>query len=540
MNLRDIILPSFFYNATTSTTTSTTISSPTTFLSFLVAFSCHGNNTTTTLQWRSHANLMFLFFLLLFQISSFLLCKLFNSLYSKRLLLLSQRDFVEKNECEDGYISCGSISVEVIGEEDHVFFSDFSEYDSPLDDLADCDALSTSSACPSPIISSSDNAAFDVEEVFNGEEANSDEKKYIIIEAHKEKKQQNYGESLNGEYSTSKSSIEWRGSAILRDSETDYPFSSSSRRSSSRWESYTMFRKYDEEMLFFDRISEQKLNETEYLRTFKVKRTISQRIVHKLTPMRKHLPEGSIRDPYEELESAYVSQICLTWEALNWNYSYFQRSINVNQCMKNSGCPARVAQQFQQFEVLLHRFIENEPFEHGRRPEVYARMRICSPKLLQVPEFKDLEGDERKEEVSSRVSYAEFLVILEDCIKTFMSFLEADKETPCEMFRAFINKKTISVDQNHLFLIKRAHRKKKMRIKELERSRKCFKKRKPKYPQGMEALMVLIDLKVVSRVLRMAGISEEQLHWCEEKLNKVEVLDGKVQRDSSPLFFPVH
>lgn len=101
-----------------------------------------------------------------------------------------------------------------------------------------------------------------VEEVFNGEEANSDEKKYIIIEAHKEKKQQNYGESLNGDYSTSKSSIEWRSSAILRDSETDYPFSSSSRRSSSRWESYTMFRKYDEEMLFFDRISEQKLNET--------------------------------------------------------------------------------------------------------------------------------------------------------------------------------------------------------------------------------------------------------------------------------------
>ena len=64
-----------------------------------------------------------------------------------------------------------------------------------------------------------------------------------------------------------------------------------------------------------------------------------------------------------------------------------------------------------------------------------------------------------KEEVSSRISYAEFLVILEDCIKTFMSFLEADKETPCEMFRAFTNKKTISVDQNHLFLIKRAHRK---------------------------------------------------------------------------------
>lgn len=39
-------------------------------------------------------------------------------------------------------------------------------------------------------------------------------------------------------------------------------FSSSSRRSSSNWEMYSWFRRYDEEMALFDRISERKLAET--------------------------------------------------------------------------------------------------------------------------------------------------------------------------------------------------------------------------------------------------------------------------------------
>ena len=57
----------------------------------------------------------------------------------------------------------------------------------------------------------------------------------------------------------------------------------------------------------------------------------------------------------------------------------------------------------------------------------------------------------------------------------------------------------------------------------------------------MEILMSLIDTKVVSRVLRMTGLSEEQLQWCDDKMSKVRVnADGKLQRDSSPLFFPAH
>lgn len=63
-------------------------------------------------------------------------------------------------------------------------------------------------------------------------------------------------------------------------------------------------------------------------------------------------------------------------------------------------------------------------------------------------------------------------------------------------------------------------------------------KRKLSLDMEMEILMGQIDLKVVSRVLRMGDLSEEQLHWCEEKTSKVRIWQGQLQRDSSPLFFP--
>ncbi|PNX70531.1 hypothetical protein L195_g057486, partial [Trifolium pratense] len=92
--------------------------------------------------------------------------------------------------------------------------------------------------------------------------------------------------------------------------------------------------------------------------------------------------------PYSELEAAYVAQICLTSEALSWNYLNFCSKHASQSCYDlDIGCPATIAQLFQQFQVLLQRYIENEPYEHGRRPEIYARMRLLAPKLLLVPEY---------------------------------------------------------------------------------------------------------------------------------------------------------
>ncbi|TKY44713.1 structural constituent of ribosome [Spatholobus suberectus] len=342
--------------------------------------------------------------------------------------------------------------------------------------------------------------------------------------------------------STSKSSSEWRSSINCRDSGTEDPFSSSSRRSCPKWESYTVFQKYDEEMSFLDRISAQKLHETESLRSVKVSpRSISERIVFKFSSTNKK-PGDMRHNPYRALEAAYVAQICLTWEALNWNYKNFQskrasRGRDVDVC-----CPATIAQRFQQFQVLLQRYVENEPYEHGRRPEIYARVRHLAPKLLLVPEYRESDDDQKDNNgFHSKISSASFLMIMEDGIRTFMSFLKAEKEKPCQILAAYFrrNRKPL-VDPTLLRLIKKVNQKKKMKVKDLRRSRKCLRKRKLTVEEEMEILMALIDLKVVSRVLRMSELSEEQLHWCEEKMSKVRVVDGKLQRDSTPLFFPAH
>ncbi|MED6173695.1 hypothetical protein PIB30_062071 [Stylosanthes scabra] len=373
---------------------------------------------------------------------------------------------------------------------------------------------------------------------------NNNSNKKLVFEE-KEKYHNNDDEEIFGDSctvgSTSKSSSEWRSS--MKDSccGTEDPFSSSSRRSCPKWESYTLFQKYDEEMSFLHRISAQKLQETESLRSIKVApRSISERIVYRFSSANKKQEGDSVHhNPYHELEAAYVAQICITWEALNWNYKKFQSKRASRADLADPGCPATIAQQFQQFQVLLQRYVENEPYEHGRRPEIYARVRLLAPKLLLVPEYQESEDDQKEDGLDSRISSASFLVIMEDGIKTFMSFLKADKERTCQILASYFRRnRRALVDPTLLRLIKKVNHKKKIKVKDLRRSGNCLRRKRLKVEEEMEILMALIDLKVVSRVLRMSELSEEQLHWCEEKMSKVKVMDGKLQRDSTPLFFP--
>lgn len=106
---------------------------------------------------------------------------------------------------------------------------------------------------------------------------------------------------------------------------------------------------------------------------------------------REELKDGELLqqpqdDPYHDLETAYVAQICLTWEALHCQYT--QLSQKISSQPENSTCYIHAAQRFQQFQVLLQRFIENEPFEQGHRVEIYARSRCSLPMLLQVPSIQ--------------------------------------------------------------------------------------------------------------------------------------------------------
>lgn len=80
-----------------------------------------------------------------------------------------------------------------------------------------------------------------------------------------------------------------------------------------------------------------------------------------------------------------------------------------------------------------------------------------------------------------------------------------------------------------------------MKLKELLRKRKTWKKGASSWPaalEDVELLFGLIDLRVVSRVLRVSSITREQVLWCEEKMSKLGFSESKLQRDGAPLLFP--
>lgn len=89
-----------------------------------------------------------------------------------------------------------------------------------------------------------------------------------------------------------------------------------------------------------------------------------------------------VRELYDDLEAVYVGQLCLSWEFLHWQYEkalelweadpYSVRRYN------------EVANEFQQLQVLMERFLENEQFE-GPRVQCYVKNRCFLGNLLQVP-----------------------------------------------------------------------------------------------------------------------------------------------------------
>lgn len=54
----------------------------------------------------------------------------------------------------------------------------------------------------------------------------------------------------------------------------------------------------------------------------------------------------------------------------------------------------------------------------------------------------------------------------------------------------------------------------------------------------LEILFTRIDVELVGRVLKMLVLSTEELKWCQEKLNSVEIKERKVTRSCSHNWFP--
>lgn len=322
-----------------------------------------------------------------------------------------------------------------------------------------------------------------------------------------------------------------------------------------------VYDKYCERMLVFDRLSAQQLNDigshissTPSPRSRntgpQISSTPSPRFTSKklASPLRclslkkVEVPEDEIEQlqelpnsPLQDLEVAYAAHICLTWELLHCQYTHLSQKISVepeNSCTYNYS-----AQQFQQFQVLLQRFVENEPFQQGLRPEIYAQTRKSLPKLLHVPIVQGSDEKEVKEEESDlKVLAPDLIKTIESSILTFHLFLKMDKRKSGGVRDLFGGQTQLATP---LQQVQSSLKQKEIKLKELRKKRKGWKKKSwPATEEDVELLLGLIDVKILRRVLRMARISREQLLWCEEKMKKLDLSKGKLQRDPSPILFP--
>nr|XP_043608847.1 uncharacterized protein LOC122580645 [Erigeron canadensis] len=261
-----------------------------------------------------------------------------------------------------------------------------------------------------------------------------------------------------------------------------------------------------------------------------------------------------IRSLESDIEMVYVAQSCLSWEALHDQYRKLEGIIDscndVTNCASPYGalCSGAFVNKLQRFQILLERFMEDEIFEKGKRYWNFVRKRASYKSLLQVPDVSESGGNDTKGRIGGMMIRAtDVLKTIEKCIKTFKSFIEIDEKKP--WWRAH-NRHSWSrspledpQDYNLLHNLKHTLRQKELWMKDLKGKQRCWMKRSMKVMEdgdhNKEMMFVVIELKLVARLLMMPVISSSQLQWCKQKLDNIKISHGRITRQCShSLLFP--
>ncbi|KAK3223049.1 hypothetical protein Dsin_010074 [Dipteronia sinensis] len=260
---------------------------------------------------------------------------------------------------------------------------------------------------------------------------------------------------------------------------------------------------------------------------------------HEVNPILKFTEELQ-----KEFELVYVGQMCLSWEILHWQYRKalelqeydYQEYRQYNQ----------VAEEFQLFQVLLQRFIENEPFQSIPRVQNYVNNRCAHCNFLHVPVIKDdsmKDKMERRRDENDTITSPMLTEIIDESMRVFWEFLRADKDGTND-----VNSRNPelqdSIDLELLTDIRTDFQKKDKRFKELLRSGSCIvKKFQNQHTEDRVRLnhamfFAQVELRLVSRVLNMSKLTAEQLLWCHEKLANINLSNRKLLLEPSFLLFP--
>ncbi|CAH8258972.1 unnamed protein product [Arabidopsis lyrata] len=265
-------------------------------------------------------------------------------------------------------------------------------------------------------------------------------------------------------------------------------------------------------------------------------------------PAEKRIKQSMKKD----LELVYVAQSCLSWEALQHQYITVRDSSNLADS-RGRFYDDDISREFQNFQVLLERFLEDERCE-GKRVLSFVQRRFELISFLQVPRLSGYNREGPYEGEKERPD-KQVLNAIEKCIEVFYDFVKVDIKKPFFWERlkiSLVNSPLMELEDPRdfrLFLdLKESLQKKEQLLKEMQGNKKkiWFKKKSfnieedtiEKDEHFMLMRFIIIDLKLVSRVLHMSLVSSSHLKWCQHKLNNIHFNGDKISRTFSPVLFP--
>uniref|UniRef100_A0A0A8XPE0 Uncharacterized protein n=1 Tax=Arundo donax TaxID=35708 RepID=A0A0A8XPE0_ARUDO len=318
------------------------------------------------------------------------------------------------------------------------------------------------------------------------------------------------------------------------------------------------YKSYRERMRKFDILCYQKMYAIDFLQlrgpqqSSNSLKSLSPTVASILTHNFRSSRRRSAEDPSErflkelryDLETVYVGQMCLSWEFLRWQYE--QARDLPESDPYHSHQYNQVAGEFQQFQVVVQRFVEDEFFKGPRLPN-YINNRCVLRNLLQVPVIKEDSLKDRMEDQRKGnyvITSEELEDIMEEAMHILWEFIKADKVETTSVLKGLSSTHVELQDPSDHDLMAHIHaalQKKEKRLKDLLRTGNCIVKKfkKPKEDRSNQNLFFSqVDMRLVARVLRMPRITSEQLQWCKAKLDKIILVDRKIHREPSFLLFP--
>ncbi|KAL3624174.1 hypothetical protein CASFOL_032990 [Castilleja foliolosa] len=317
-------------------------------------------------------------------------------------------------------------------------------------------------------------------------------------------------------------------------------------------ELHKFYKSYRERMRKFDIINYQKMYAMGFLQLKDPRNSISTQKT--LLPTLKSLVSHDIwlfknkihvTDPTKkliqelqgDLEAVYVAQMCLSWEFLHFQYD---KALSLwDSDPRSIRRYNEVAGEFQQFQVLIQRFVENEPFQ-GPRVQNYVNTRCTIRNLLQVPVIREDKLKAKAKTSDEYVISSDVLVeIVEELIRVFWRFVRADKDCTINGHK----KPDSDQDVELLIEIKKNLQKKERKLKDILRSENCVLRKFRKCREDDSDDQVLyffsqVDMKLVGRVLNMSKITRDQLIWCRDKLDRISFVNRRIHVEPAFLLFP--